>query len=159
MRRDTHVFQPQRFQGFEAEDVADDGRREVRDRPFFEEIDDVRDVGDVLVRSRHGIDAVALPLVVVVGGQPVGPDDGPRSGGRLARDGGAGFIRLDALLGHEAESAQNVGILGRVVGPVVAHLLVRRDAGGPPTFLFAITAMRHWDSLLRGAAGCCRGSM
>ena len=132
VRRDAHVLQPQRLQRLEAEDVADDRGRQVRDRPLLEQVEVVGDVGDVLARlPRHRVDPVGLGLVVLVGGQAVGPDDRPGGGGGLARDGGGGLDRVDARLGRDAERRQDVGVRGLVAGVPVAHLRVGRDAGGP----------------------------
>src|SRR5208337_3037966 len=67
--------------------------------------------------------------------QAVGPDHGPRSGSGLARHCGGRFDRLDTVMRHKPERAQDVGILWLIVGVVVTHLGVRRNAGGPATLL------------------------
>ena len=48
LRRDAQVLEPQRLQRLEPEHVADDRRGQVRDRPLLEQVDVVRDPGDVL---------------------------------------------------------------------------------------------------------------
>ena len=126
VQRDPHVLQAQRLERLEAEDVADDRRRQVGDRALLEEVDVVGDVGDVLPRGAGDlVDAVGLGLVVLVGRQAVGPHDGPRRGRGLARDRGGRLDRVDALLRRHAEGAQDVGVLGLVVGVPVAHLARR----------------------------------
>ena len=83
-------------------------------------------------RAGHRVDAVGLGLVVLVGRQPVGPHDGPGRGRRLAGDrGGRLDRRRRPSCGVIAEGAQDVGVLGLVVGVPVAHLGVGRDARGP----------------------------
>ena len=80
--RDPHVLEPQGLEGLEAEDVADDRRRQVGDRTLFEEVDVVGDIGDELsLRTRDGIDPVTLGLVVLVRRETVGPHHGPGGGG------------------------------------------------------------------------------
>ncbi len=139
--RNAHVLEPQRHERFETEDVADDGRRQIRDRVLFEEIDVVRDVGDVLVAVGNGVHAIALGLVVLVRRQAVGPHDGPGGRRRLARDRGPRFDGVDALLRNEPERAQHVGVFGLVVGVVIAHLHVRQYAGRPSVRL---AVARRW---------------
>ncbi len=130
--RNAHVLEAQRLERLEAEDVADDRGREVGDRALFEEVDVVGDERDVLARgARDLLDAVGLGLVVLVGRQAIGPDDGPRRGRRLARDSGGCLDRVDALLRRDPEGAKDVGVLGLVVRIPVAHLGIRRDAGVP----------------------------
>src|SRR5208337_1491538 len=75
--------------------------------------------------------------------QAVGPDHGPRSGSGLARHRGGRFDRLDTVVRHKPERAQDVGILWLVVGVVVAHLGVRRNAGGPATLRRPIGLHNH----------------
>jgi hypothetical protein len=111
--RDPHVLQAQRLERLEAEDVADDRRGQVGDRPLLEEVDVVGDVGDVLPRGAGNVvDAVRLGLVVLVGRQAIGPHHGPRRGRRLARDGRGRLDRIDPVLRRHAEGAQHVGVLG-----------------------------------------------
>jgi hypothetical protein len=132
VQRDPHVLQAQRPQRLEAEHVADDRRGQVRDRALLEQVDVVGDVGDVLaLAAGHRLDPVALGLVVVVGGEPVGPDDRPGRGGGLPGDRGARLLGRDPRLRRDAERSQDVGVLGHVVGRVVAHLRVRDDARAP----------------------------
>ena len=132
VQRDPHVLQAQRLERLEAEDVADDRRRQVRDRALLEEVDVVGDVGDVLPRSAGNlVHAVRLGLVVLVGRQAVGPHHRPGRRRGLARDGGGGLDRVDALLRRDAEGAQDVRDLRLVVGVPVAHLGVGRHARGP----------------------------
>jgi hypothetical protein len=99
--------------------------------PSSNKVQVIGDVGDVLVGARHRVDPVALGLVVLVGREAVGPHHRPGRGGRFARHRGRGLDRFDALLRHEPKGAKNVGCLGFIVGLIVAHLGVGRDAGGP----------------------------
>ena len=132
VQRDPHVLQAQRLERLEAEHVADDRRGQVRDRALLEQVDVVGDIGDVLaLAAGHRIDPVALGLVVVVGGEPVGPDDRPGRGGGLPGDRGACLLGRDPGLRRDAERGQHVGVLGHVVGCVVAHLRVRDDSRAP----------------------------
>ena len=135
--RDPHVLEPQRLEGLEAEDVADDRGGQVRDGALLEEIDVVGDVGDVLTRrAGHRIHAVGLRLVVLVRRQAIGPDDGPGRRGRFARDCGGRLDRIDAVLRRDPEGRQDVGVLRDIVRSPVAHLGVRRDSSRPAV-LFA----------------------
>ena len=96
---DAHVLEAQRLEGLEAEDVADDGAGEVGDGAFLEQVEVVGDPGDELARgARDLLDPVALGLVVVVGGQPVGPHHRPGCGAGLAGHRGAGLLRRNAFL-------------------------------------------------------------
>jgi hypothetical protein len=135
MRRDAHVLEAQRLERLEPEDVADDRRGEVRDRSFLEEVDVVGDARDELVGAGNGVDAVRLGLVVPVVGEPVGPDDGPRRGRRLAGDGGSRLDVVDARLRNDPEGRKDVRVLRDVVGVVVPHLRVRGDACRPAILL------------------------
>ena len=133
VHRDPHVLQAQRLERLEAEHVADDRAGEVGDRALLEQVDVVGDVGDVLARcAGHGLDLVALGLVVLVRGEPVGPHHGPGRGARLARHRGAGLLRRHPVLRRDPEGAQHVGVLRLVVRLPVAHLRVRDDACAPP---------------------------
>ncbi len=125
---DPHVLEPQRLQGLEAEDVADDRRGEVGDRALLEQVDLVGDVRHVLVlASRDLVDPVALRLVLLVSGQTVGPDDRPRRRGGLTRDGRAGLVGGHPRLGRDPERRQDVGVVRLVAGLPVAHLGVLQD--------------------------------
>ena len=151
VRRDAHILEAQRPQRLEAEHVADDRGGEIGDRAFLEQVEIVGDVGDVLVRARHRLDPVALGLVVLVGRQPVRPDDRPGGRGGFAGDGRRRLDRLDAFLRHKAERAENVRVLRFVIGLVVTHLRIRRDAGGPASLVaVAVDSLCHlsislWD--------------
>ena len=79
----------------------------------------------------HLVDLVGLRLVVLVLGQAVRPDDRPGRRRRLAGDRGGGLDRVDAVLRGDPKGAQDVGVLGLVVGVPVAHLGVRGDPGRP----------------------------
>ena len=136
MDGDPHVLEAQRHQRLEPEDVADDRRGQVGDRPLLEQVQVVRDLRDVLVLpAGHRAHVVGLRLIVLVVGQPIGPDDCPGRGRGLAGHRRRGLNRIDPRLGCDPERAQDVGVLGLVVGVVIAHLGVRRDAGGPPVLL------------------------
>jgi len=80
---DADVLQPQRLEGLEPEDVADDRGGHVGDRTLLEEVQLVGDVSDVLrgIAARHGLDAIGLALVVLEGGEAIGPDHRPRRRG------------------------------------------------------------------------------
>jgi hypothetical protein len=134
--RDAQVLEAQRAEGLEAEDVADDRRRQVGDRPLLEQVDVVGDVRDVLIGTGDGVDPVALGLVVLVGGEPVGPHHGPGGGGRLAGYGRAGLDGIHAGLGDHPEGGQDIRVLGLVVRLPVAHLGVGRHASGQPVNVF-----------------------
>ena len=136
VRRDPHVLQAQRLQCLEAEHVADDRRGQVGDRPLLEQVDVIGDLGDVLaLAAGDRADVIGLGLVVLVIGETVGPDHRPRRRGGLAGDGRGGLDRIDARLRGDPERAQDVGVLGLVVGVVVAHLRVGRHAGRPAVLL------------------------
>ena len=135
VRRDAHVLEAQRLERLEAEDVADDRGGEVRDRAFLEEIDVVGDARDELVGAGHRLDAVRLRLVVLVVGEPVGPDHRPGRRRRLSGNGGRGFDRVDSGLRNDPEGTEDVGVLRDVVGVVVPHLRVRGDACRPAVLL------------------------
>ncbi len=129
MQRDAHVLEPERAQCLETKDVSDDRRGEVRDRPFLEEVERVRDERDVLTgRTRHGIDLVRLGLVVLMRGEPVGPHHRPCRRRRLARNRRGGLLGGHAVLRRDPKRAQDVGVLGHVIRFPVAHLGVRDDA-------------------------------
>ena len=131
-QRDPHVLQPEGPQRLEAEHVADDRRGEVGDRAFLEQVDVVGDVRDVLaLAARDRVHPVALGLVVLVGGEPVGPDHGPGRGGGLAGHRRARLLRRHARLRGDPERDQHVGRLGHVVRLVVAHLRVREHPRVP----------------------------
>ena len=98
VRRNPHIFQAQRLERLEAEHVADNRRSQVGDRAFFEKIDIVGDVSNVLIRAGHGIDPVALCLIVLVRRQPIGPHHGPCCRRRLAGHRCRSFDRIHALL-------------------------------------------------------------
>ena len=89
------------------------------------------------------LDLVGLRLVVLVVGQAVGPDDRPGRGGGLSRYGSGGLDRVDAGLRHDAEGAQDVGVLRDVVGVVVPHLGVRGDACRPAILLLEAAVGRY----------------
>ena len=76
VRRDPHVLEAQRLERLEAEDVADDRRGQVRDRPLLEEVDVVGDQRDVLARRAR---APRRP------GRPWPGSARRRSGGRSRR--------------------------------------------------------------------------
>jgi hypothetical protein len=136
VRRDAQVLEPQRLQRLEAEDVPDDRGRHVRDRSLLEQIEVVGDPRDVLLLGAgHGLDRVRLRLVVPVVGQPIGPHHRPGRRGGLAGDRGGGLQRLDTGLRRDAERRQDVAVLWLIVGVVVTHLRVRRDARGPAVLL------------------------
>ena len=123
VQRDPHVLKAQRAQRLEAEHVADDRRRQVGDGSLLEEIDVISDIGDVLVLpAGHRVDPVALGLVVVVGGEPVGPYDGPGGGRRLAGHRGARFLGRNTWLRRHPERGEHVGVLRLVVRLPEAHL-------------------------------------
>ena len=127
---EPHVLEAQRLDGLEAEDVADDRRREVGDRARLEELEIVGDVGEELVLgARHGLDPVRLGAVLLGGGEPVGPHHRPRGGRRLTCDRSSGLDPVDALLRRDAEHGEDVGVLGLVVAVPVAHLRVLHDTG------------------------------
>ncbi len=138
VRRDAHVLQPQRLQRLEPEHVADDRRGQVRYRSLLEQVEVIRDVRDVLALTllactgRHRVDAVALGLVVLVIGQPVGPHHRPGRGRRLARDRGARLLGRHARLRRDAERAEHVRRLRLVVRLPVPHLGVRDHSRCPP---------------------------
>ena len=133
MQGDPQVLQAQRFEGLEAEHVADDRGRQVGDRALFEQVDVVGDVRDVLaVPARHREHPVALGLVVLVGGEPVGPHHGPRRGRGFPGHRGARLLRGDAGLRRDPEGGQDIGGLRLVIGLVIAHLGVGDDPGIPP---------------------------
>ena len=143
VRRDAQVLEPQRPEGLEAEDVADDRGGHVRDRALLEEVEVVGDLGDVLVlAARNRLHGVGLGLVVPVVGQAVGPDHGPGRRGGFARHRRRGLDRVDAGLRRDPERGEDVGVLGLVVRVVVAHLRVRRDARRP-----AIPLLDHGANL------------
>ena len=72
--REPHVFEAKRLQRLEAENVADDGCREVGNRAALKQIEVIGDVGEILAGGvRHGIDAVALRAVFFASREPVGP--------------------------------------------------------------------------------------
>ena len=132
VKRDAHVLEPQRAKGLESEHVANDRRGEIRDRPLLEEIELVRDQRDVLTgRARNRIHLVGLGLVVLIGGEPVGPHHRPRGSRGLAGDGGRSLLRWHALLWRDSKCAQDVAVLGHVVRLPVAHLRIWNDSGGP----------------------------
>ena len=136
VRRDAQVLEPQRPEGLEAEDVADDRGGHVRDRALLEQVEVVGDLRDVLVLATgHRLHGVRLGLVVAMVGQAVGPDHGPRRRGGFAGHRRRGLDRVDAGLRRDPERGQDVGVLRLVVRVVVAHLRVRRDAGRPAVFL------------------------
>ena len=136
VQRDPHVLQAQRLQRLEAEHVADDRRGQVRDRALLEQVDVVGDVGDVLaLAARDRVDPVALGLVVVVGGEPVGPDHRPGRGEDSPATAAPASSGGTPGCGVIAEGGQDVGVLGGVVGRVVAHLRVRDDARAPAVLL------------------------
>ena len=144
--RDAHVLQPQRLDGLEAEDVADDRRGQVRDRSLLEEIEVVGDEGEVLVgRTGHRIDPVTLGAIVVAGGQAVGPHHRPGRGRGLARHRGAGLDRVDPLLRRDPEEGEEVRLLGQVVRLPVTHQGVGNDAG--LVSLFAAEGFRHIETI------------
>ena len=127
---DAEVLEAQGLEGLEPEDVADDRRRQVGDRPFLEEVDVVGDVGHPLaLDAGDGIDPVALRLVVLVGREAVGPHHRPRGGRRLAGHRCPRLLRVDPGLRRDPEGTQDVGVFRDVIRVVVAHLGVRRDAG------------------------------
>ena len=128
--RQPHVLQPQRLQRLEAEDVADDRRGQVGDRPRLEQVQVIGDVGEVLARLvRHRVDPIGLGPVLLAGGQPVGPDHGPGGGGALARHRRRRLDRVDIVLRRDPEQRQDVGVLRLVVGLPIAHLPVFHHAG------------------------------
>ena len=144
VQRDPHVLETQGLERLEAEDVADDRRGQVRDRALLEEVDVVRDPRDVLARlSGHRVDAVGLRLEVLVLGQTVRPDDRPGRRGRLAGNRRRGLDRVDPVLRGDAKGAQDVGVLGLVVGVPVAHLGIRRDARCPTIPGWRCRCWRH----------------
>ena len=110
--RDAHVFEAQRLDRLEAEYIADDRCGEVGDRARLEQVEVVRDVGEVLLfgRSsragiRHGIDAVRLRPIEIAGGEPVGPHHRPCRGGRFARDRRGRFVASTPACGVIRNSA------------------------------------------------------
>jgi hypothetical protein len=130
VRRDPHVLEAQGFEGLEAEDVADDRRREVGDRPFLEQVDVVGDVGhELALGTGDGIHPVALRLVVLVGRQAVGPHDRPRRRRGLAGHCGPGLDGVDAGLGRDPEGGQDIRGLRLVIRLPVAHLGVGDNSG------------------------------
>ena len=134
--RDSQILQPQRLQRLEPEHVADDRARHVRDRPLLEQVEVVGDLRDVLAfATRHRRHVICLRLVLLVRGQPVGPDDRPSGGRRFAGDRGRRLHGIHAGLRRDPERGEDVGRLGDVVGVEVAHLGVRRDPGGPAVLL------------------------
>ena len=133
--RNAHVFEAQRLHGLEAEHVADDRSREVRDRARLEEIEVVRDVGEILLlglgagpcsapdrRDRPWRDRARRRS----GGRSRPPSRSPSTIRRRPR---RPLRRLDAGLRRDAEQRDDVGVLRLVVGLPVAHLLVLHDAG------------------------------
>ncbi len=135
--RDADVLEAQRLHRLEPEHVADQRCREVRDRPFLEQDQVVRDVREILLRVRrarprvgHRIDAVRLGAIALARGQAVGPDHRPRRGRRLAGDGGGRFLGVHAFLRRDPEEADDVRVARRVVRLPVAHLAVLEDACG-----------------------------
>src|SRR6202451_4405667 len=133
VQRYPEIFQAQRAQRLEAEDVADNRRGEIGYRPLFEQVDVVGDVGDVLaLPAGHGDNLIALGLVVVVGGEPVGPYDGPGRGRGFPGHRGARLFWGYTRLRRYPECRQDVGGLGLVIGLVVTHLGIRDDPGVPP---------------------------
>ena len=105
-------------------------RDEVGDRPLLEEVEVVGDVRRCTVPGcpGTGVDPVGLRLIVLVGRQPVRPDDGPRGGRGLAGDRRGGLDGVDAVLRRDPERGEHVGVLGFVVRVPVAHPRVRGDA-------------------------------
>src|SRR5205823_11634652 len=113
----------------EAEHVADDRARQVGDRPLLEQVDVIRDLRHVLaLAAGYCLYVVSLGLVVLMRSQPVGPDDRPGSGRGFTSDRGRRLDSIDSWLRCYAERTQNVAVLGLVIGVVVAHLGVGRDA-------------------------------
>ena len=152
VRRDPHVLQPQRLQRLEAEDVADDRRGQVRDRPLLEQVEVIGDERDVLPSAAgNRVDPVALGLVVLVGGQPVGPHHRPGRRRRLARHRGAGLLRRHAGLRRDPERRKHVGGLRLVVRLPVAHLGVR-DHPGVPALCHRLPPERRAGPVHRGPA-------
>ena len=130
--RDAHVLEPQRLHGLEAEDVADDRRRQVGDRARLEQVEVVGDVGEILLLGlrarpgvRHRVDAEGLGAVELAGRQPIGPHHRPGRGRAFAGDRRGRLDRVDALLRRDAEEGQEVGVLDLVVGLPIAHLARR----------------------------------
>ena len=130
----AHILQPQCLQRLEAEDVADNRGGDIGDGAGFEQIEIVGDIGEIgALHAGHRVHPVAFGAVGLAGGEPVGPDHGPGGGGGFAGDGGGGFHRVHALLRGDAEQADDVGVLGSVVGLPIAHVAVfharRRNSG------------------------------
>ena len=143
VRRNSHIFQAQRLKCLEAEDVADNRGRQIGNRAFFEKIDIISDVSDVLIGAGHGIDPVTLRLIMLVRREAIGPDHGPGCRRRFTGHRCRGFDRIYARLRHQTEGAENVCSLRFVIGVVVAHFRVRCDSCGPTAFLFARTVTTH----------------
>ena len=80
MRRNAHILQAQALERFEAKDVANDAGGQVRDRPLLEEVQIVGNVSNVLICPGNGNDLKGFGLVVLIGSQTIGPDDGPGGG-------------------------------------------------------------------------------
>ncbi len=145
VRRYPHIFQAQRLERLEAEHIPDNRRSQVGNRSLFEQIDIVGDVGNVLIRARHRIDSVALRLVAFVRSQPVRPNHGPRRRRRLSSHRRCSFNRIDARLRHQTERAQNVGGLRFIIGVVIAHFRIGRDACRPAAlFLAGVVVPSHF---------------
>ncbi len=160
--RDAHVLEPQRLDRLEAEDVADDRRREVGDRAAFEKVDVVGDVGEELgvgpgagAGVGDGVDPVGLGAVEIARGQAVGPDDRPRRGRGFTGHCRRGLFLVDALLRRDPEHRDHVGVLRLVVGLPVAHLLVLEDTGA--VALLAVEDLLRFVHVAQGRlrlAGC-----
>ncbi len=109
MRGNPHILQSQRLERLEPEHVADDRTGEVGDRPLLEQVDVIGDQRDPLPGGiGHRLDAVALRLVVLEGGEPVGPHHGPCRGTGFTGDGRTGFLGRHTVLGGNPEGAQHI---------------------------------------------------
>ena len=144
--RYAHVFETQRLERLEAEHVADDRRGQVRHRAFFEQIEFIRDVREVLrlvgARSRHRLHAIGFGAIHVAGGQPVGPHDRPGRRRRFAGHGGRRLLRVDAGLRRDAKQRDDVGFFRLVIRLPVTHLAVFHHACCVPLARIARIAFR-----------------
>ena len=127
--RETHVFEPQCLQWLEAEDIADDRRREVGDRSRLEQVEIIGDIGEILTgRIRHGVDPIGLGPVFFAGREAVRPNNRPGGRGGFAGHGCCRLDGIDAFLGRDPEERDDIRVLRLIVRLPIAHLLVFHDA-------------------------------
>ena len=127
--RDADVFKSCGLERLEAEHIADQARRHVGDRAFFEQDQVISHIGKVLARVvGHRNHLVGLGAVAVAGGQAVGPYHRPGGGAGLTGHGRRSLFRVHPVLRRDAEQAQGIGVFGHVVWHPVAHLLVLEHA-------------------------------